>query len=67
MYRVSCKIWYSGSVCYRPGKIFIIDHGKIQSDKNSGWKLIGDPEEPDRYLLDHEYFCIHDDLFDRIQ
>ena len=35
--------------------------------KNSGWTLIVNPEEPDGSLLDHEYFCIHDDLFDRIK
>ena len=29
--------------------------------------MIFNPEEPDDYLLDREYFCIHDDLFDIIQ
>ena len=48
-------------------KLIIIDHGKLQFDKNGGWKLFAIPENPDGYLLDHEYFFIHDDLFDRIQ
>ena len=33
----------------------------------NGWTLIIIPEEPDDSLSDHEYFFIHDDLFDRIQ
>ena len=48
-------------------KIFIIDHKKLQFDKNYGWTLIGIPEKPDGTLSNNEYFCIHDDLFDRIQ
>ena len=49
------------------GKISIIDHEQLPFDKNSGWALIGNPEEPDSSLLDHEYFCILDYLFDIIQ
>ena len=37
-------------------KRFIIDHDKLQSDKNVGWNLIGIPEKPDGTLFDHEYF-----------
>ena len=48
-------------------KIFIIDHEQLQFDKNYGWDLIGIPEKPDETLSDHEYFFIHDDIFDRIQ
>ena len=48
-------------------KIFIIEHKQLQFDKNCGWNLIGITEKPDRYLLDHDYFCIHGDIFDRIQ
>ena len=48
-------------------KIFIIDHEQLQFDKNAGWILIGIPEKPDGKLSDCEYFCIHDDIFDRIQ
>ena len=31
-----------------------------------GCALIGNPEFPDGSLTDHEYFCIHEDLIDRI-
>ena len=48
-------------------KIFIIDHKQSQFDKNVGWNLIGIPEKPDGNFSDHEYFFIHDDIFDRIQ
>ena len=46
---------------------FIIDHEQLQFDINDGWTLIGIPDKPDGTLSDHEYFSIHDDLFDRIQ
>ena len=48
-------------------KIFIIDQEQLQFYKNYGWNLIRIPEKPDGTLPDNEYFCIHDDLFDRIQ
>ena len=48
-------------------KIFIIDHGQLKFDKNSGWNLIGIPKKTDGTLSDHEYFFIHYDIFDRIQ
>ena len=48
-------------------KRFIIDHEQLQLDKNAGWTLIGISEKPNGTLSDHEYFCIHDDIFDRIQ
>ena len=48
-------------------KIFIIDHKELQFDKNYGWTFIGIPEKPDGTFSDHEYFCIHDDLFDIVQ
>ena len=48
-------------------KIFIIDHEKLESNKNQLWNLIEIPEKPDVIVSDHEYFCIHDDLFDRTQ
>ena len=48
-------------------KRFIIDHEQLQFDKADGWTLIGIPEKEDGSLSDHEYFCIHDDLFDRIK
>ena len=48
-------------------KIFIINHEQLQLDKNDGWNLIGIPDKPDGTFSDLEYFCIHDDIFDRIQ
>ena len=50
-----------------PEKRFIIDQEQLQFDKNYGWTLIEIVEKPDGFLLDNEYFCIHDDIFDRIQ
>ena len=44
-------------------KMFLVDHEQLQFDKNSGWTLIGIHKKPDGFLSDHEYFCIHDDLF----
>ena len=34
--------------------------------KGEGYELIGDPDFPDGSSTDHEYFCTHEDLFDRI-
>ena len=48
-------------------KIFFIDHEQLQFDKNYGWTLIGITEKPGETLVDHEYFCIHNDIFYRIQ
>ena len=48
-------------------KRFIIDHEQLELDKTDGWTLIGIPEKEDGTLSEHEYFCMHDDLFDRIQ
>ena len=50
-----------------PKNIFIIYHEQLQFDKTDGLTLIGIPEKEYGNLSDHEYFCIHDDLFDRIQ
>ena len=48
-------------------KIFIIDHEQFEFDKTDGWTLIGIPEKEDGGLSDHEYFCIHNYLFDIIK
>ena len=48
-------------------KRFIIDHEQSQFDKTDGWNLIGILEKEDVTLSDRVYFCIHDDLFDRIK
>ena len=42
-------------------------HEQLQFDKNYGRDLIGIPKKPDGNLVDREYFCIHDGIFDRIQ
>ena len=48
-------------------KIFIIDQEQLDFDKNIGWNLIGILVKPDGNFSDHEYFCIHYDIFDMIQ
>ena len=48
-------------------KRFIIDHKQLEFDKTGEWTLIGIPEKEEGSLSDHEYFCIHDDLFDQIK
>ena len=48
-------------------KRFIIDHKQLEFDKTDGWNLIGIPEKEDGSFSDHDFFCIHDDLFDIIQ
>ena len=50
------------------GGLFLygIDFGKryfIDDEENS---LIGNPDHPDVTSTDHEYYCIHDDLVDKI-
>ena len=47
-------------------KIYSIDDEDIQFVKGDGNALIGNPDNPDGNSTDHEYFFIHDDLFDRI-
>ena len=44
-----------------------MDHKQLEFDKPDGWTLIGIPEKEDGSFSDHEYFFIHDDLFDRIK
>ena len=48
------------------GKIYFIDDEYIHFVKGDEYALIGNPDYPDGTSTDHEYFCIHDDLFDRI-
>ena len=47
-------------------RIYIIDYEKIHFVNKYGYALIGNPENPCGTSTDHEYFLIHDDLFDRI-
>ena len=70
--QVSCNMFFAkyGSLALYDEyleKIFIIDHERLKFDKNARWNLIGIPDKPDGNFSDREYFCIHDDLFDRIQ
>ena len=47
-------------------KRYSINDKEIHFVKGDGYALIGNPDYPDGSSTDHEYFCIHDDLFDRI-
>ena len=44
--------------------IYSIDDKDIHFVKGDGYALIGNPDFPDGSSTDHEYFCIHEDLFD---
>ena len=48
------------------GKIYSIDDEDTKFVKRDGHALIGNPYHPDGTSTDHEYFFIHDHLFDRI-
>ena len=45
---------------------YTIDHKYIWFIKKYWFALIGNPDHLDGTLADHEYFFIHDDLFDQI-
>ena len=47
-------------------KRYSIDDKEIHFVKGDGYALIGNPDHPDGTSTDHEYFCIHNDLCDRI-
>ena len=47
-------------------KIYSIDDKEVHFVKGGGYAFIGNPDHPDGSSTDHEYFCIHDDLFDII-
>ena len=44
-------------------KRYSIDDKEIRFVKGYGYALIGNPYHPDGTSIDHEYFCIHYDLF----
>ena len=48
------------------GKRNSIEDKDIKFLKGDGYALISNPDHLDETSTDHEYFCIHDDLFDRI-
>ena len=45
---------------------YSIDDEYIQFVKGCGYSLIGNPDHTGGTSTGHEYFCIHDDLFDII-
>ena len=47
-------------------KRYYIDDKELHFVKGDGYALIGNPDFPDGSSTDHEYFCILEDLFDRI-
>ena len=47
-------------------KRYYIYDKEIHFVKGDRYALIGNPDHPDWTSTDHEYFCIHNDLFDRI-
>ena len=47
-------------------KRYSIDDKAIHFVKGDGYALFGKPDYPDVTSTDHEYFFIHDDLFDKI-
>ena len=48
------------------GEIYSIDDEDTHFVKGDRYALIGNPDHPSGTSTDNEYFCIHDDLFDRI-
>ena len=59
---------YGGLSLYYIGmeKRYSIDDKDINFLKGDGCALIGNPDHPYGTSTYHEYFCIHDDLFDII-
>ena len=47
-------------------KRYYIEDKEMHFVKGEGYALIGNPDFPDGFSTDHEYFCIHKDLIDRI-
>ena len=47
-------------------KIYSVDDRESHFVKGDGYALIGNPDYPDGNSTDHEYFCIHYNVFDRI-
>ena len=47
-------------------KRYSIDDKEIRFVKGYGYALIGNPDHLDGSSTDHEFFCIHEDLIDRM-
>ena len=45
---------------------YYTDDKETKFVERDGYALIGNPDHPDGTSTNYEYFCIHDDLFDRI-
>ena len=66
-YSLIGKIWWFLSLYdIYFDKRYSIDDEDIHFVKGYGYALICNPYHPYETSTDHEYFCIHDDLFDRI-
>ena len=59
---------YGGLSLYKidTEKRYSIDDKGINFVKGDGYALISNPYYPYGTSTDHAYFCIHDDLFDKI-
>ena len=67
-YRACFLAKYGGLSLYdiATEKRYSIDEKEIHFVKGEGYALIGNPDFLYGSSTDHEYFCIHEDLFDRI-
>ena len=68
IYRTRFLAKYGGLSIYDidTEKRYSIDDEEMHFVKGEGYALIGNPDFPDGSSTDHEYFCIHEDLFDII-
>ena len=48
------------------GKTYLIEDEDINLVNGYGYAIIGNSDSPDGTSTDHEYFFIHNDLFDKI-
>ena len=68
IYRTCFLAKYEGLYLYdiNTEKRYSIDEKEMHFVKGEGYALIGNPDFPYGSSTDHEYFGIHEDLFDRI-
>ena len=68
IYRTHFLVKYEGLSLYDIDmeKRYSIDDKEIHFVNWYGYALIVNPDHPDGTSTDHEYFCIHDGLFDRV-
>ena len=67
-YRTCLLAKYGGLSLYDidTEKRYSIDEKDMHFVKGEGYALIGNPDFPDGSSTNHDYFCIHGYLFDRI-